>query len=417
MFTGKSNAVKLMRTEPLRVMFLLTSMPVGGAETLLVNLVRRMDRGRFAPEVTCLKQRGPLGEQLATEMPVHSALTAGKFDLRVLPRLIWLLRRRRIDAVVTVGAGDKMFWGRIAARIAGVPVIASALHSTGWPDGVGKLNRLLTPITDAFIGVAKPHGEHLVANERFPARKVHVISNGVDTSRFALPVGTTKLRAELGLPDNVPLAGILAALRPEKNHEMFLAAAKQIRQTVPDAQFVVIGDGPRRAELESQASALDLTSAVHYLGNRDDVPEVLAALDVVCLTSHNEANPVSILEAMSTGKPVVSTDVGSIRESIDHGHTGYLVPAGDADEFAGRVAQLLSDPLTASEMGYRGRAVVQQHWSLDQMVTGYEDLLSSIYERKTGQNLPARTAVPQDPNETQPEPDELETVIPELARF
>ena len=144
--------------DPLRVMFLVTSMPVGGAETLLVNLVRRMDRRRFAPEVVCLKERGPLGEELAEELPVHFGLTAGKWDLRVLWRLTNLMKQRRADAVVTVGAGDKMFWGRLAAHRAGVPVIASALHSTGWPDGVGRLNRRLTPITHAFIGVAKPHG-------------------------------------------------------------------------------------------------------------------------------------------------------------------------------------------------------------------------------------------------------------------
>ena len=106
-------------SKPLRVLFLLTSMPVGGAETLLVNLVRRLDRQRFAPEIVCLKEPGPLGEMLAAEMPVHSSLLACKYDLRILPRLMKLMRRPQADAVVTVGAGDKMFWGRIAAHLAG----------------------------------------------------------------------------------------------------------------------------------------------------------------------------------------------------------------------------------------------------------------------------------------------------------
>ena len=91
---------------------------------------------------------------------------------------------RQIDAVVTVGAGDKMFWGRLAAYFARVPVIASALHSTGWPDGIGRLNRWLTPITDAFIAVADTHGQFLIDQERLPPEKVFVIPNGVDTSRF-----------------------------------------------------------------------------------------------------------------------------------------------------------------------------------------------------------------------------------------
>ncbi|HYO24446.1 MAG TPA: glycosyltransferase, partial [Lacipirellulaceae bacterium] len=199
---------------PLRVLFLTTSMPVGGAETLLMNLVRRMDRTRFAPEIVCLKEPGPLGEQLACEMRVHAHLLRSKYDLRVLARLWRIMRVPRADAVVTVGAGDKMFWGRLAARLAGVPVVASALHSTGWPDGVGRLNRLLTPLTDAFIGVADAHGRYLVESEGFPAEKVNVIDNGVDAARFA-PQDASATRASLGIPADAPVVGILAALRPE----------------------------------------------------------------------------------------------------------------------------------------------------------------------------------------------------------
>jgi len=368
-------------------MFLVTSMPVGGAETLLVNLVRQLDRTRFAPQVVCMKDKGPLGEELSARMPVHSELIRGKFDVAVLWRLARLMRRERIDAVVTVGAGDKMFWGRLAARLAGVPVIASALHSTGWPDGVGRLNRLLTPITDAFIGVAKPHGQHLVEQEGFPAERVHVIPNGVDTSRFAPSVDAAATRTGIGLSPDAPVVGILAALRPEKNHSLFLQVAARVLRKIGDAQFLVIGDGPLRPQLEALAQELDIAKAVHFLGNRSDVPELLGAIDVLALTSDNEANPVSILEAMSVGKPVVATDVGSVSESVEQGETGYLAPAGDAGGLAERMIALLDDPLLSQQMGQRGRQIVQQHWSLATMVAGYEDLLSQLYTSKTGQAL------------------------------
>ena len=151
---------------PLRVLFVTTSMPVGGAETLLVNLVRSLDRRHIIPEICCLKEPGVLGTMLSKQMPVHFGLIDHKFDWRVLGRLHRLLNGRQIDAVVTVGAGDKMFWGRLAAWRADVPVIASALHSTGWPDGVTRMNRWLTPITDAFIAVAAEHGRFLIENER-----------------------------------------------------------------------------------------------------------------------------------------------------------------------------------------------------------------------------------------------------------
>lgn len=375
------------KTEPLRVMFLVTSMPVGGAETLLVNLVRRLDRARIEPELVCLKERGPLGEELASEIPVHAELIRHKLDIAVLPRLRRLFRERHIDAVVTVGAGDKMFWGRLAARTAGVPVVCSALHSTGWPDGVGRLNRMLTPITDAFIAVARPHGEYLVEHERFPADKVVVIPNGVDTDRFAPGAEVDLLREQLGIGPVSPVAAIVAALRPEKNHEMFLEVARRVRRDLHDAHFLVVGDGPQRARLEQLAAELEIAPYVHFLGTRSDIPDLLNVADVNVLASHNEANPVSILEAMSTATPTVATDVGSVSESVLDGETGFLVPAGDVDQMTSRVVQLLSDPLLRGNLGEYARQLVCERWSLDVMVGGYEDLLESLWQRKMGRRI------------------------------
>jgi glycosyltransferase involved in cell wall biosynthesis len=373
---------------PLRVMFLISSMPVGGAEVLLAELVRRMDPCHFLPEICCLKAPGPLGEELAIEVPVHHDLLSCKYDLRVWPRLVHLLRERRTDAVVTVGAGDKMFWGRLAAKRVGVPVILSALHSTGWPDGVGRLNRALTPITDGFIAVADSHGEHMLLNEGFPAEKVFVIPNGVDTNRFAPTPDAASIRAEINVAPTDPVVSIVAALRPEKNHELFLRAAARIVKQLPSAKFLIIGDGPRREPLEQYAAELGITSSVRFLGTRSDIPQLLSTSDAFALTSHNEANPLSILEAMSVGKPVVATNVGSIKEAVVDGQTGYLVPAGEATALADRLVSLLEDPLRARAMGELGRAVVLDNWSVDAMVHRYERLIASLYQRKRPNDRP-----------------------------
>lgn len=362
-------------------MFLTTSMPVGGAETLLMNLVRGLDHQRFSPEIACLKELGPLGELLAKEMPVHSELLTSKFDLRILPRLMNLFRSRKIDAIVTVGAGDKMFWGRLAAKLAGVPVVMSALHSTGWPDSIGRLNRLLTPLTDAFIGVADAHAEHLAANEGFPRERVHTIYNGIDTNVFA-PNDNNTLRAELHIPADAPVVGILAALRPEKNHELFLNGARKITDAYPDAHFVLIGDGERRATLEALTAELGLAKQTHFLGSRSDVAEILPSIDLVALTSHNEASPVSILEALSCGVPVVSARVGSVPETVIPGQTGELFTAGDLDGYVSAALSLLADPAKRKEYGQQGRQHVIKHCSLDAMVHGYETLLERIFQAK-----------------------------------
>jgi len=365
-------------------MFMATSLPVGGAETLLVNLIRGMNHQQFLPELCCLKKLGLLGTELAEEIPAFAGIMSHKYDLRVLPRLRRLFRERRIDAVVTVGAGDKMFWGRLTAAIEGVPVVVSALHSTGWPDKVGWLNRRLTRITDAFIGVAVSHGRHLVDNEHFPEEKVRVIPNGIDTREFNILGDADYERTLLGLSSTDPVIGIVAALRPEKNHELFLRVATLIRIQLPRAKFLIIGDGPRRDALEDITKRWGLADAVQFLGTRRNVSAILAAMDVVLLTSHNEANPVSVLEAMACSKPVVATRVGSLPESVHDGINGYLVDPDDADQMARRVCNLLQHPRISMAMGEAGRQFVLENASLEGMVRGYEEMLIGLYARKAG---------------------------------
>ncbi|MFH1923783.1 MAG: glycosyltransferase, partial [Planctomycetota bacterium] len=259
MFRRGKHLVPLEDRDPLRVMFVITSMPVGGAETLLVELIRRMDRSKVLAELCCLKYPGPLGEMLEDEIPTFSGLLSGKYDFGVLWRLTRLIRTRRIDAVVTVGTGgDKMFWGRLAAWAADVPVICSALHSTGLPDHVELPNRLLAPITDAFIAVAESHGRYLAEHEGCPAEKVRVIPNGVDVEKFHPRWPNQALRTELQVPEGAPVAGIVAALRPEKHHELFLESAALVREQVREAHFLIIGDGPQRGKLEGLARQLGL---------------------------------------------------------------------------------------------------------------------------------------------------------------
>ncbi len=385
---SKQESVRLP-PRPLNVCFVITSMPVGGAETLLVNLIDRLDPSRCVAEVVCLKSPGVLGEQIQHRVPLHAQLLTSKWDLRVLFRLSRLFKSRKTDAVITVGSGDKMFWGRLAARCAGVPVVCSAIHSTGWPDGINGLNRLLTPLTDRFIAVADAHAEFLRDRERLGDDRVVTIRNGIDTDRFRPnPCARQDVRRELGIALDAPLVGIVAALRPEKNHTMFVdvaAALRQQRQEKGQAlpHFAIIGDGPSRPEIEAHIAELGIQPFVHLLGTRYDTPRLLAALDVFTLCSHNEASPVSILEALACEVPVVSTDVGSVRESVQMGVTGFTVPPGSVTEFTACVSTLLNDAGLAKRCGASGRKLVQETGSLDSMVEGYQSLIETLYDRNT----------------------------------
>ena len=371
------------RRDPLNISFVITSLPVGGAETLLTNLVRRIDKSLMQPHVLCLKDAGELGESIAHEVPLNSRLLSGKYDFRILPRLINIFREQHIDAVVTVGAGDKMFWGRLAARIAGVPVICSALHSTGWPDGVGKLNRMLTCITDGFIACANNHAQHMIEHEGFPKSKVFMIPNGVDTNRFQpKPEQRSWLRRELGIAENAKLVGIVAALREEKNHVQLVTASHEILREHPDTHFVVVGDGVMRTTIEQAIYDQGVKSHFHLLGNRSDTHLILPALDAFVLTSKNEANPVSILEALACGIPVAAPRVGSISETVLQEKTGLLTQPLDPLSTADAVTRLLGNAAWSRQLGIQGRDEVEQFWSLEAMVGGYERLIGLLYNSR-----------------------------------
>jgi len=183
------------------------------------------------------------------------------------------------------------------------------------------------------------------------------------------------------------VVGIVAALRPEKNHDLFLRAAKLTLQNNPNAHFVIAGDGDERNRLEALSNTLNIDSNVHFIGSTQDISGVLSMLDVFSLTSHNEASPVSIMEALSCQRPVVSTDVGSIDESVKEDKTGYLVLPGDSDKLSERWAQLLSDPALRSRLGEAGRQHVVENCSLQSMTNGYTQLIETTFALKTKRKL------------------------------
>ena len=246
------------------------------------------------------------------------------------------------------------------------------------------MNRWLTRWTDGFIACARGHAQHLVVTEGFPADRVFMIPNGVDTERFHPDEAMRGwLRAELGIDSASPIVGIVAALREEKNHGQFIEAARMVLRHSPDVNFVIVGDGPERPRIEAQVLDSGLGNNFHLMGTRSDTPKILAGMDVFCLTSRNEANPVSILEALACGIPVVSPDVGSIRETVLDGVSGVLTEPCDAQSTSDALIRLLGNPSYAKGMGLAGRESICSDWSLEAMVRGYEFLLQTLYNSKS----------------------------------
>jgi glycosyltransferase involved in cell wall biosynthesis len=176
---------------------------------------------------------------------------------------------------------------------------------------------------------------------------------------------------------------IIAFLRPEKNHARFLRLARTVSERMPEARFVIVGDGPERSKLETYAQALGVAKVVRFLGDRQDVPRLLSTSDVITLTSDEETFPLALLEGMAAARPVIATRVGSLDEMVIEGETGHLISIDDEPAFADALHRLLSDRVSAQVMGSAGRRFVLQHFTLDNMVNSHEQLFERLLKERS----------------------------------
>ena len=256
-----------------------------------------------------------------------------------------------------------------------------AVRRTRRADGspsLGRIDRLLMPWTASVIAVSRGHAEYLRREEGIDETRLRVVYNGVDPARFATADEPSRREAErrsLGLPVDAPTVGIVAALRPEKNHEALLRIL--VREDLRDVRLVIVGDGTRRQELERRARDLGLTDRIVWAGWRDDVVGVLAAIDTLVLPSHPnvETFPLCVLEAMAAGRPAVATAVGSLDEMIVDGETGWLVPPDDDDALATALAEAARRPDERSRRGEAARRRLREHFDEAQMVEAVAGVL------------------------------------------
>ena len=287
--------------------------------------------------------------------------------------------------------------GRLAAWLAGVPVIVHTFHGHVLRGYFGPLKtrvfntieRSLARVTDCIVTLGARQRQEILDFGIGSSDSVVAVPLGLDLDLlFALPRHPGALQRELNLPESAPLIGIIARLVPIKAHEVFLEAAKQVVARTANARphhhphFVIVGDGERRAELTALIAALGLAKHVHFLGWKKDLAPVYADLAICALTSKNEGLPTTLIEAAAAGVPVVSTMVGSVDEIVEDGVTGYLAPVGDAATLATRMLDLLDRPEAAAAMGARGRERMRARFGVDRLVSDVDRLYSRLLAAK-----------------------------------
>ncbi len=379
---------------PVRVVHVITGLGQGGAESMLVQLVTRMDKERFQNSVVCLLPEGPNAQRLRDAgVAVFSLeMNARTPDPTAIVRLARWLRRSAPDVVQTwLYHGDLI--GGLAARLAEVPAVVWGLHTSA-PPTEAKLGTRATValcrataerVPTAIVSCSQSGmREHVRLG--YPAERMVVIPNGFDAERFRpRPASRKALRAQLGVDDATALIGLPARVVPEKDHPCFLSAMERLRGSGRAVRFVLCGDGATSTnqELSAWIAERGLEDAAILLGRRDDMEQVLPALDVVCSASRVEAFSMALGEALAAGVPCVATDVGDSRVLVDGG--GVVVPAGDPRALAEGIATLLDEGQERRRRrGDVGRAHILAGYGLDACTRHYEALYERLARQQPG---------------------------------
>jgi glycosyltransferase involved in cell wall biosynthesis len=311
-------------------------------------------------------------------------------DAVVVYKLVKLMRDFQPDVVHTHTA-KAGFTGRIAARIAGVPVVVHTFHGHVFRGYFSPtltrvfiwIERLAARLTDTIIVLTEGLRRELAEDYRIARkRKFTVLPLGLDLEPFARqPRRTGAFRAAYGIPPGALLIGIVGRLTAVKNHALFLEAASHVRAAIPNAHFVIVGDGELRADLERQIDALGLRGCVTLTGWIRDTERVYADLDAAAISSVNEGTPVTVIEALSAGVPVVATAVGGLPDLLEGGALGALVPSGDADALAGALIRALQTPPTPEQTARTQQTMIERY-GIDRLVRDLDSLYRALLAAK-----------------------------------
>lgn len=365
----------------------------------MAPFARALDPQRARLEVVCLKEIGgnPVaGELQAQGVEPRNLGTRNLRDVRTFRRFATWLASGAVD-LVHAHLAYATIWGGFAAGRAGIPCVAT-LHVLPERPPIwtreGARQLLLASVlrrrAAAVVAVSEAVREAWIRTHRLDPARVVVVPNGIDVERFR-PGGEEerrRVRERLGLPAGCPLVLTVCVLRPGKRVETLIDAAPEILAAVPEARFVVVGDGPQRATLEARAAAAGLDGRLRLAGQREDVDLLLRGADVFVLPSEREALPTVLLEAMACGLPVVATATGGVPEVVREGREGCLVQVGDAPALGRAVVSLLPDAARRRALGAAGRRRVEWRYStrvwVESLLDVYERALAGRHPRPGG---------------------------------
>jgi len=371
------------RTHPRTVAFCVEALTVGGAEQMLVAMANQFAERGWRVHMICLTSRGELAQQLSASVSVQVLDKRPGFDWR-LPRKLRMLLTNLQPMVVNSHLWVANLWVRLSLAGSGIPVVATEHSRDSWKPALYRwLDRRLVPVTHTLVAVSADTADFYRHTIGVPTSKLLVINNGVDTARYAAGDGAS-LRHEW-VPNNEYLIGTIGRLVPAKNHQRLIDVAQRLISEFDGLRVVIVGDGPERSAIEQEIRERQLDQVFIIAGARDDIPDVLAALDVFVLSSDREGHPLTALEAQAAGTPVVLTRAGGSADALaeEGEHVGGVLVEKDAADLAQAIAGLLRDDELRQNMAKFAQRYALAHFDKRHMTDQYETLFSRCAVRDT----------------------------------
>lgn len=375
---------------PVKVLHLVTRLDLGGAQQNTLHTVRHLDRAAFEPVLVC-GRGGMLDDEAAGDPSFRTVFVDSLqrdihpfYDLLALLELAKVLLAEK-PAILHTHSSKAGILGRLAAALAGVPVVVHTYHGFGFHDRQPApvkalyvfLEKLCARVTDALVFVSRSNIAYAAAHGLVRPEDAVLIRSGVALAGLPAPVDAAKLKMSAGIGMHKLLVISVGNLKPQKNAGDFVAAAAKVLADYPEARFVFLGDGPQRRALEARVFALGLEGRILFLGWRRDTAEWLASADVFAMTSLWEGLPRALVEAMRSGLPAVCYATDGVTDLIKDGVNGFLVEPGDHAALAERVTALLRDEPLRERLGAAAAASIGPEFDIDGMVRAQE----ALYDR------------------------------------
>ena len=384
-----------MTQSQVRVLHPITRLIVGGAQENTMYTAVMLDPAHYQVEVISGPQTGSEGSLIEEVRERGGTLT-------ILPELVreinpwkdliatWKLYRLMESGKFTIvhtHSSKAGVLGRIAAKLARVPVIVHTVHGWSFHERMSPLRRnmyvllerLAASLSDAMVVVTERDIEKGLRERIGKRDQYRIIRSAIPLDEFdPVAFAGKTMREELGIPLDVPVLGNVGRFSLQKNPLDWAQVAAQVAEHIPDCHFLLVGDGPLRDQVEEQLSMTGIRSRTIMTGLRRDVPQLLSAMDVFLLTSLWEGLPRVIPQAMAMEVPVIANRADGTVEAIDHGRTGYLCEPGDIDAMAAYCVELLTDEIARVKMGHRGREFALTEFSLKKMISHIEDLYQAL---------------------------------------